>query len=261
MPEPDTPGISSDVQVDLCMSTLVDPRTVTDADATLSSGASRFDSTLSVQLVPWTGPGGTPLPEHTEHPWCRGSVLSITPRSPLPPGVLYRARLRPAPTGWSGERLDTDAPGWIENEDGDVHYIVELMITEPGSDDAVDGEEVGTAAPTLRDLFAPGGVFDPELETCGCHGEVGEVAHALLDMRTADSAFEHLVVRTRRRDTGFPMVTPRRPSESFLLHKLLRDEQGEPIDGVLGGPMPPDHPLPYRDLVQIIRWIEAGAAL
>ena len=260
-PDQDADGVSPDVQVDLCMSNLVDPRTVTDADATLSSGAQRFDSALRVQLVPWTGAGGAPLTPDAVEPWCPGSVLSVTPSTPLPPGVLYRVRVRPTVRGWAGERLDTDAPGWAQTEDDEkAHYGLEFTVT--AADDSIDAEALDPEpAPSLEDLFAPGAVFDPERGSCGCHTQEGDLAHALLDLRTPAAAFDDLVVPTRRRDTGFPMVTPRRPSESFLLHKLLRDEHGRAIPGVLGGPMPPDGALPYRDLVSIARWIEVGAPL
>ncbi len=63
----------------------------------------------------------------------------------------------------------------------------------------------------------------------------------------------------RPRDTGFPMVSLRRPSESFLVHKLLREKDGDPLRGVLGDAMPKDGELPYADYVAIARWIEAGA--
>jgi hypothetical protein len=261
VPEPGATGVSPDVQVDVCLSGLVDPRTVTDADATLSSGSSRFDSSLAVQLVAWSGPGGSSLAPHTEGPWCRGSVLSITPRAPLQPGVLYRVRLRPSVVGWHGERLDTDMSGWTADEEGEVHHRLEFTVSEraPDPDPGSEEEEEHKGAPTLTDLFSVGAIFDPERETCGCHGNEGELAHALLDLRTPESAFDHLVAPTRSRDTGFPMVTPRRPSESFLLHKLLRDDHGAAIEGVLGDPMPPDEPLPHADLVALMRWIEGGA--
>jgi hypothetical protein len=265
IPEQDATEVSPDVQVDLCMSGLVDPRSITDADATLSSGGSRFDSALSVQLVPWSGPGGSVLPVQTEQPWCRGSVLSITPHARLGAGVLHRVRLRPTVRGWNGERLETEAPGWVQLEDeDDPHYIVEFTVaprSQEEEEEPAQEERERERAPTLVDLFSAGAVFDPQRQSCGCHTEVGDLAHALLDLRTPESAFEQLVVPTRSRDTGFPMVTPRRASESFVLHKLLHRGHGEPLEGVLGGPMPPDGPLPYLDLVQIARWIEGGANL
>jgi hypothetical protein len=55
------------------------------------------------------------------------------------------------------------------------------------------------------------------------------------------------------------MVSPRRPSESFLIHKLLRDEDGHAIYRVSGDPMPPDEGLPHADLSAIAIWIETGA--
>lgn len=262
IPERGATEVSPDVQVDLCLSDWVDPRTVTDADATLSSGTQRFDSALSVQLVPWSGPGGDPLPTDTEAPWCPGSVLSVTPRAPLQRGVLHRVRLRPTMNGWHGESIDTQSAGWAEVDGDGIHFSLEFTIAR--STDGPDDEPTerdAERAPSLRDLFASGAVFDPKRGSCGCHNDVGDLAQALLDLRTPEAAFEGLVVPTRRRDTGFPMVTPRRASESFLLHKLLRTGEDDAMHGVLGGPMPPDAPLPYLDLVQIARWIEGGADL
>jgi hypothetical protein len=55
------------------------------------------------------------------------------------------------------------------------------------------------------------------------------------------------------------MVSLRRPSESFLVHKLLHEPDGDPLRGVLGDVMPKDGELPYADYVAIAQWIEAGA--
>jgi hypothetical protein len=212
--------------------------------------------------LPWMGSGGDPLAADAHAPWCPGSVLSITPKAPLQAGVLYRVRLRPTVLGWRGELLDTEAAGWAELEDpDDVHFGVEFTIAETIPSEEGDEPFEAAPTPTLGDLFAPGAVFDPERGSCGCHTDVGDLAHTLLDLRTAATAFESLVVPTRLRDTGFPMVTPRRPSESFLLQKLLRDDGGEAIHGVLGEPMPPERMIEYLDYVQIARWIEGGAAL
>lgn len=260
-------GVSPDVQVDLCLSSLVDPRTVADADATLSSGSQRFDSDLSVQLVPWRGPGGDPLPSDAESPWCSGSVLSVTPGASLQGGVFYRVGLLPSVGGWAGESLDTDAVGWTRTEDDEMRYILEFTVGTPEGD--TDGTTTGTSpadpepepppVPSMSDLFAPGEPFDPKRRACSCHTGADALAHARLDLSTPEAAFDALVLPTELHDTGFPLVTPRRPSESFLLHKLLRDADGAAIHGVLGDPMPPDEPLPYPDIVRIARWIEGGA--
>ncbi|HRI10608.1 MAG TPA: hypothetical protein PKW35_22460, partial [Nannocystaceae bacterium] len=60
--------------------------------------------------------------------------------------------------------------------------------------------------------------------------------------------------------TGYRRVAPSRPSESFLIQKLLRDDAGEAIHGVRGSAMPLPGAIPYADLVAIARWIEGGAA-
>jgi hypothetical protein len=59
--------------------------------------------------------------------------------------------------------------------------------------------------------------------------------------------------------TGFRMVAPRRPAESYLVQVLLRDDDGHALLGVLGEPMPPDEPLTYAEMVALVRWIEGGA--
>jgi hypothetical protein len=265
VPEQDASGVSQNVQVDLCLSGLVDPRTVSDFDAQLSSGPQLFDSDLSVQLVPWRGPGGDPVPSNSEAAWCSGSVLSVTPAAALVGGVLYRVRLIESVSGWAGEALDTDDPGWTLDDDGELEFILEFTVA--GADDTTGGGTDGdpippddpTPAPTLTELFAEGSVLDPQRGLCSCHLDPNQLAHERLDLSTPQSAFAGLVVPTRSRDTGFPMVTPRGPSDSFLIHKLLRDRDGAAIHGVLGDPMPPTGPLPYADFVSIARWIESGA--
>ncbi|HLT34736.1 MAG TPA: hypothetical protein VK034_00590, partial [Enhygromyxa sp.] len=72
-------------------------------------------------------------------------------------------------------------------------------------------------------------------------------------------AWSALVLRTGLEPTGFPMVTPRRPAESYLVHKLLRTDDGGPLHALHGVPMPPDNPLPHADLVRIAHWIADGA--
>jgi hypothetical protein len=44
------------------------------------------------------------------------------------------------------------------------------------------------------------------------------------------------------------MVSPTRPSESYLVQTLLRDPDGSALYGVLGEPMPPDEPLAHADM-------------
>ena len=68
-----------------------------------------------------------------------------------------------------------------------------------------------------------------------------------------------VVLTTGLMATGFPMVAPRRPAESYLVQTLLRDPDGTALYGVLGEPMPPEEPLAHPEMVAIVRWIEAGA--
>lgn len=258
VPEAQGREVDPTVRIDLCLSDLADPRTVSDTSATVSSGAAVVDSRLTIQLLPWTAPGGVPLPPGATAPWCDGSVLSVAPKAPLPGGVRFRVRLRSSIVGWAGQTFDTSSPGWTENEEGVPFFFLEFEVAD--IEPEPEPESPTESALTLTDLFAPGAVFDPSRALCSCHQQSGTTANALLDLSTPDAAFEGLVVPGRIRDTGFPMVTPRRPSESFLLQKVLR-EGPDAIFGVLGNPMPPERPLPYADYVQLARWIESGAEL
>ncbi|MEX1361741.1 MAG: hypothetical protein AB1Z98_01345 [Nannocystaceae bacterium] len=261
-PEHEQVEVDADVRVDLCMSGRLDPRSLEEVDATLSSGGSIADAELSVQLVPWLEPGIKAPPRDTTAPWCGGSVLSIAPQAPLSPGVQYRLRLRPTAVGWSGESPLTEGPQWTVPDDGaEPRYVLEFTVdpAAPGQP-PVAGDEP-EPPPTLTDLFASGGPFDPARELCSCHRDPRDLAFELLDLREPAAAYETLVGSSRLRDTGFPMVAPRDPSGSFLVHKLLRrsDEDDRALEGVLGDPMPLGGDIEYRDLLRIVQWIEGGA--
>lgn len=269
IPEPDA-VIAPDVQIDFCFSGHVDPRALDDFDVSVSSGRLEFDTRLDLQLFAWRPPEaavGT-----AEAAWCPGSVLSVRPRALLRPGVRYRVRIQPAAVGWAGEQLDVTTPGWVQDEDGPA-FLVEFTVdpeaplpmdgdTDTGGDTAGDTDTGGEPpAPTLGDLFAPGQVFAPDNPACSCHrnSAVDPLAQARLDLSSPDAAFAGLVLSSRLMSTGFPMVAPRRPAESYLVQVLLRDDDGHALLGVLGEPMPPDEPLAYADMVALVRWIEAGA--
>jgi hypothetical protein len=277
VPAQDAEEVSPDTHIDICFSGRVDPRPTDDWDATVMSGRVTFDSQLELQLVPWRGPGGLELPQGASARWCTGSVLSIKPLGDLRLGLLYRVQLRPTVVGWEGESLDTDATGWQEVDEEGLRYILEFTAAAEGDDgsegtgtstegdtDGGDGPGEGSESPGLSDLFETDAVLDPDRGTCGCHVPDGprarDVAHTRLDLSDPAAAHENLLESSRLRDTGFPMVTARSPSESFLVHKLLRDGDSS-IHGVLGDPMPPDRQLEYPQLVSIMRWIEGGAAL
>lgn len=265
--------VSPSTHIDICFSERVDPRPTDDFDATVMSGRVTFDTQLELQLVPWRGPGGVELAKDATAPWCPGSVLSVKPLGDLRRGLVYRALLRPAVVGWAGETLDTNATGWKDLDDEGLYYVLEFATADEedaGTDTGTDTDSDGTEGseevegPRLSTLFEPGAILDPGRDTCGCHVPDGpralDVAHTRLDLSSPSAAHEDLLESSRLRDTGFPMITVRSASESFLVHKLLRDDEAS-IHGVLGDPMPPDHPLDYQDFVSIMRWIEAGAAL
>ena len=263
-------GVPVNAQIDLCWSNLVDPRSVGDVDAFITSGSSIVDTRVDVQLWPWRPPADATAPP-TEAPWCSGSVLSVTPKAPLVEGTRYRLRLEDTAVGWAGESIDTDRAGWIDdNMDGRLYFLEFTTEDDPPEPD--DTEDPEPDPTTLTDLFGPGQIFDPERAACSCHAGDDALAQARLDLSTPETAYADLVLATEVRDTGFPTITPRRPSDSFLLHKLLRDPDGTAIFGVRGDPMPPDpepdpdaeeppepNLIPYADYVAIARWIEDGA--
>ncbi|MEM7151935.1 MAG: hypothetical protein AAF799_03790 [Myxococcota bacterium] len=261
-PRPGALGVDPEVRVDLCLSGRIDPRSVTEIDATITSGSSVTDTELSVQLLPWLEPGTDLPPEDTSTPWCNGSVLSIAPKITLAAGAQYRLRLRPSPVGWEGETLSTEGPLWTTADDGsDPRYILEFTIdSDPFTEPPLPGEEEDPPTPalTLTNLFAPGGPFDPERALCSCHLDSESLAFERLDLTDPTVAYADLLGSAELRDTGFPMVAPRDPSQSFLLQKLMHEDD-DALLGVLGDPMPPDDPLAYLDLLRIVQWISDGA--
>lgn len=270
VPERGEEGVARDAAIDLCFSHTVDPRSIAPNDATMSSGETPIDSESTLQLFPWTAPGGVPVgaDDDVAGPWCPGSVLSVRPKAPLFAGLHYRLRLVPRARGWNGEILDTEADGWTPEGDRFRYYLELTVDPAPDPEHEPSAEDTGTRdggdtmdlpGPTLTDLFAAGAVFDPARDTCSCHRDTEDLALLRLDLRDVDRAYAALVLEPRPRETGFELVSPRRPSESFLVQKLLRDHDGDPLQGILGDAMPPDEPLPYRDAVRIAEWIEAGA--
>lgn len=262
VPSAGAADVSVRPQLDLCWSDLLDPRSLGDLDAIMSSGSANFDTDLEFQLRPWRGPDDAEVSPESLDAWCAGSVLSVTPKDALVPGVQYRLRLQPTAVGWAGEMIDVETEGWIEEPDGGSVFSLEFTTTttppplEPKPDPGTEPAPI-----TLSSLFEPGQIFDPERAQCSCHRDDDNEAKILLDLSSPVAAFEDLVAAPGVRDTGFVMVTPRRPSESFLLHKLLRDADGDALFGVRGDAMPPTgQPVPYLDYVALAEWIESGAA-
>lgn len=253
IPGPDATDVPPGAQIDFCFSGYLDPRALDDLDASLRSGAVTFDTQLDIQLFAWRAPGAAGGAASTA--WCPGSVVSLRAKEPLVPGVLHRVRLAPSAVGWAGEALDVTSPGWVEGESGPL-YILQFYVGEPDEGDKGDTPE---PAPTLTDLFAPGAVFAADNPACSCHRDPDHLAYARLDLSTPQDAFTGLVLPNDPQSTGFPMVAPRRPSESFLVQVLLRDGDGQALHGVRGDPMPPDAPLPHAEMVALVRWIEGGA--
>jgi hypothetical protein len=254
-------------QIDFCFDGFVDPRALDDFAATVTSGRVTFDAQLDLQLFAWRPPGAATGTSNTA--WCDGSVLSVSPRVELKPGSLHRIRLQPEAVGWGGESLDVTTPGWVADQGGPT-FQLEFTVTPADDEDedttagtdtgGDDGEEHDVPAPSLGELFAPGQVFNDSNPACGCHREAG-LARERLDLRSPEAAFADLVLPAGARSTGFPMISPGRPSESYLIQTLLRDPDGSAIHGVLGDPMPPDEPLAHADMTALALWIEGGALL
>jgi len=265
VPSADATGVSPTPQIDLCMSGLIDPRSIAEDDTSVSSGSALFDSEVSIQLMPWIAPGGGEVDAGNMAPWCTGSVLSATPLTPLTPGARFRVQMRPTARGWAGETLQTEGPGWVVGADGELHFDLEFTVGEAteepdGGVGPGRGEEPEPELPTLTSLFENGGPFDPARELCSCHRDPDDLAMDRLDLTDPVVAFEDLLGSGVPRDTGFAMITPRDPSQSFFIHKLLRDRDDERLEGILGDAMPVGGPpIPYSDYVAIARWVEAGA--
>lgn len=248
-------------RIDVCLSAEVDARKLEAFDATLHSAELTFDAEVEVQLFGWRAPGSrTGLAQQR---WCPGSVISLTPGGSLQPGLTYRIRLRPALLGWAGEELDTEQDGWIPNPNAEdePQWFVEFVVAGSPADEPPDQIPELEPGPTLTQLFEPGEVFDPDRGTCSCHQQVGELANERLDLSSPETAFAGLVLRTGLQGTDFPMITQRRPSESYLIQKLLRTADGERLHAVRGQAMPPDDPLPHADLAKLAHWIASGAQL
>lgn len=243
-------------RIDVCLSAAADPRVFDDFSMTLNSGNLAFDAQIELQLFGWRAPGSRS--GVAEQPWCPGSVVSLTPASPLQPGLVYRVRLRPVARGWAGERLDTTQEGWWPDTEGTPIWTIEFRVAGDPGDEAPDAIPPAAPGPTLAELFEADGPFDPERNACSCHRTPGELAHERLDLSDPEVAWSALVLENEQGTTGFPRITLRDPSASALIHELLRDEDGEPLHGVQTA-MPPDQPLAFADLVQIARWIDDGA--
>ncbi|PRQ02229.1 hypothetical protein ENSA5_25640 [Enhygromyxa salina] len=259
IPAAGSPDADPLTRIDLCLSAEVDPRALDSFDATLHSAELTFDTQQEVQLFSWRAPGERA--GLASERWCPGSVLSLTPGAPLQPGLTYRVQLRPALLGWAGEALDTEHDSWAPNAEGELRRFIEFRVAGSTGDSAPEEIPALEPGPSLTELFAPGEIFDPEREACGCHQRDDELASARLDLSDPETAWTELVLRTGLENTDFPMVTPRLPSESYLVHKLLRTQAGAGLHGLQGEPMPPDGPLPHADLVRVAHWIEAGAEL
>lgn len=241
--------------VDFCFSRRIDPRSLGAFDGTLGSGETIFDSAFDLQLFAWRAPGSAS--EAADGRWCPGSVLSVRPRSPLKDGVRYRVRLRPSAIGWAGEPLDLDDPRWLQLDDGSWATQVEFTVRLPPAPTPMPAPDDPPI--TLGDLFTAGGPFDRQRDLCSCHAEGEGLARQRLDLGDPAVAFASLVLDTAPRSTGFPLVTAGDPSESFLIHKLLRADDGGPLHAVRGAAMPMDGPLDDADMVAIARWIDDGA--
>lgn len=246
--------VSKTSQIDLCLSSEIDPQSFVPTNVTLSSGREYVEIDVFIQLFPWFGPASKFQLSETR--WCSGSVISIVPQVPLAPTTLYRVSLRPElARGWEGEAFDSTGPGWQKNSEGEDIFVVEFTTSEQ----SLHPEEQQPAKVMLRQLFAAGQVFDPNSSTCSCHRQADELAHELLDLSTPETAFTGFLNRSELESTGYPMVSPGNPSESYLIQKLVPTKENMPLWGVHGDLMPQDGELTHSDRVAIAWWIASGA--
>jgi hypothetical protein len=254
--------------VDLCLSAIVDPRSVDDGDIELRSGRVQFDAEIAVDLTAWHEPG-TDRPGG-DSPWCEGSVVRVRAVSGLPAGATVRVELADDLHGWNGERFDTNGPGWFapdpSADDGDIPpEDFPEESTEPrfslSFEVAEDSAPVSPPeARSLAELFLPGGVFDPERAMCSCHADTNDPARALLDLRDPQRAHASILTASTVTAGEFPLVVPGRPEASSLIHKLVRDNEGGPLRGLVGAAMPSGgEALATEDLASIATWIRDGA--
>lgn len=259
-PLDDATDVPTDVVFDLCFDGIIAPAAVDPRAAQLLAGTALFDSRADVLLAAWRPPMSREGIATTR--WCPGSVLRVTPVSPLRPDTPYRIRLDTSVLGWSGETLIPEGPGWI-NDRGEPALIVSFSTAaartpEPDSLAAPPAAEAEPSEPpSLVDLFASGGPFDPERDTCSCHREPGP-ARALVDLTSPERAAATLL-----REGPERVVFPGRASESPLLHVTIRDAEGAPLPGPRSGPMPPDDsdvaPWSHADVSRVAAWIDGGA--
>jgi hypothetical protein len=97
-------------------------------------------------------------------------------------------------------------------------------------------------------------VVAPSCATSSCHSK--ETAQAGVQLHTAEAAYTILVGRACEGNDppGSPQrnfVAPGQPERSALMYLLIGDE--------VKRQMPPDRPLPDRDIDLIERWILEGA--
>ncbi|MGB1276622.1 MAG: hypothetical protein ACPG77_12805, partial [Nannocystaceae bacterium] len=229
-------GVDPTAVLQLCLSGYLDPRTVDVNTMRLGSGEFPPDTQTTLEFFP-THPRGD-LSTIADERWCPGSVLSLRALI-VPSPVLHRMWIAPSVVGWGGEQLDTETPGWTTPDDPEDDPVFIVEFGYGSADEADTGSDTGDVpsepvlpVPTLTDLFAPGAVFDVENPACSCHREPDTVAIDLLDLRSPGRAFSDLVNDTSLQSTGFPMVSPRSPAESYLLHVLLRNPDGSGLAGI-----------------------------
>jgi hypothetical protein len=255
------------VTVDLCFSHRLDPSTVSDEGLRLRSGFIFYDADLQVELSNWRERGGEAI---SEQPWCEGSVLRLQTGGAIVPGVSYRVLLLDGLRAWTGETLDLEAEGWIhptpvdtdgeeqDPEDLEPRWVLDFSIA-PDAFVPEDGEdEPEQPGRSLEALFSPGAVLDAQEHRCSCHLDSDGLARDLLDLSSAETAYDDLVLDTRVHPSGFPMVSPGDPASSYLVQKLVHHKGGT-LPGVFGDPMPPTGSLTSAQIGEFSAWILEGA--
>ena len=248
-------GVAVDASIDLCLDGVLYPGALERFEVLLTSGGSAFDTEVEIALTPYRAPGRRDLLDASR--WCPGSVVMVRPTEPLIPGATYGLRLVNGPHGWDTESLGITGTGWSLDED--AQWVFTLAFTT----------QAGTATPSLPlptldvmpldALFEPGQVLSPTGGACSCHQRQGELARDVLDLSAPALAYVNLVGDATIQETGFPLVSTGYPAASYLLQRLIEDEDGGPLRGVLAAHRPSQAELDPADLAALSAWIATGA--
>lgn len=245
--------------LEFCFSKLIDPQSIRPGLAHLSSGSVNLDSEIGLDLVDYQYALG--LRPYRQP--CPGSVLWVRSIGKIAAETSYRLRLFDEIRDLKGRKVnDRDDRRWLAGKDGKRRLYLEFKSAPPGEPRPTEpgpGKAPPQPPSTLRELFAPNEVFAAGNPSCSCHRTPQSLAFDRLNLSSPEVA--HHALLNGKSGNEMAWVAPGYPEHSYLIRKLLRDQEGHALPGVLGDPMPPAKPLMKRDLARIMAWIEKGAQL